>query len=114
MAPPPGENKPDGIPMPSAAQPLPGLVLMYDSTGRWRDAVPNIHTGLYGYEHQVGEEGLTGGASEVGTWELGREATQSPVPPLHPNTNAWATAVGLDAMRQGSAGCRAQAVTCSS
>ncbi|GLC50703.1 hypothetical protein PLESTB_000410000 [Pleodorina starrii] len=47
-----GDNSEDGTPIPAASQPLPGLVLSYDSTGRWRDAVPNIHAGVHGYDRE--------------------------------------------------------------
>ncbi|KAG2488282.1 hypothetical protein HYH03_013132 [Edaphochlamys debaryana] len=44
-----GDNSADGTDIPPAAQPLPGLVLSYDASGTWRDAVPNIHLGVHGY-----------------------------------------------------------------
>ncbi|GFR45825.1 hypothetical protein Agub_g7182 [Astrephomene gubernaculifera] len=47
-----GDNSADGTPLPAAAQPLPGLVLMYDSAGAWRDAVPSVHAGIHGYSRQ--------------------------------------------------------------
>ncbi|GIL60766.1 hypothetical protein Vafri_15298 [Volvox africanus] len=47
-----GENAADGTSIPHASQPLPGLVMSYDSTGAWRDATPNIHAGIHGYSQE--------------------------------------------------------------
>ncbi|KXZ43064.1 hypothetical protein GPECTOR_105g96 [Gonium pectorale] len=48
-----GDNSRDGTPMPAASQPVPGRLLMYDSTWSWHDARPSVHMGMYGFDHQL-------------------------------------------------------------